>query len=116
MFTRTSALGKIFVIFSNLSSKVRWIAAKTVISTRRYFSKNSTAWGVLHKFALYLVAVIPGNIVLEFGGGYGSLCRGFHRCGFKGKYMIFYFPHFSTLQRFFLGSAGIMVHEDASRG
>ncbi|HUR42278.1 MAG TPA: hypothetical protein VM240_14020 [Verrucomicrobiae bacterium] len=58
------------------------------------------------------VAQLP--FVLEFGGGYGSLCRVFHRCGFRGRYVIFDFSHFSALQRYFLRSVGIVVHEDAA--
>lgn len=53
------------------------------------------------------------GFVLEFGGGYGSLCRVFHRIGFQGRYVIFDFPHFAALQRYFLRSAGMTVHEDA---
>ena len=58
------------------------------------------------------IDLAPLPLVLEFGGGYGSLCRVFHRCGFGGRYVIFDFPHFSALQRYFLRSAGITVHDD----
>ncbi|MHC4741426.1 MAG: hypothetical protein ACYS8Z_05915 [Planctomycetota bacterium] len=50
------------------------------------------------------------NNVFEFGGGYGSMCRLFHNCGFRGKYVIFDLPGFSALQRFFLKSTAIRVH------
>lgn len=52
--------------------------------------------------------------VLEFGGGYGGLCRAFHAIGFRGRYVVFDLPHFSALQRYFLRSAGIAVHESAA--
>ena len=48
--------------------------------------------------------------VMEFGGGYGSMCRLFHNLGFRGRYVIFDLPHFSALQQFFLKSIGIEVH------
>jgi hypothetical protein len=51
--------------------------------------------------------------IVEFGGGYGSLCRLVHRLGFKGDYLIFDLPEFSALQRYFLGSVGIPI---AGRG
>ncbi|HHT9107003.1 MAG TPA: hypothetical protein ACFYD9_00020 [Candidatus Wunengus sp. YC64] len=47
------------------------------------------------------------DYVLEFGGGYGSMCRLFHNLGFKGKYIIFDLPVFSALQEFYLKSIGI---------
>jgi hypothetical protein len=46
--------------------------------------------------------------VIEFGGGFGSLCRLMHRLGFRGRYVIFDLPPFTLLQRYFLRSAGIM--------
>jgi hypothetical protein len=49
------------------------------------------------------------NLVLEFGGGYGSMCRLFHNLGFAGKYIIFDFPEFSALQRYYLRSLGLQV-------
>jgi hypothetical protein len=45
--------------------------------------------------------------VLEFGGGYGSMCRLFHNLGFAGRYVIFDLPAFSELQKYFLRSLGI---------
>lgn len=47
------------------------------------------------------------DYVLEFGGGYGSMCRLFHNLGFKGKYIIFDLPVFSALQEYFLKSIGL---------
>ena len=35
--------------------------------------------------------------VVEFGGGYGGMCRLIHRLGFKGRYVIFDLPYFSAL-------------------
>lgn len=50
------------------------------------------------------------NFVLEFGGGYGSLCRLIYNLGFAGRYIIFDLPAFSALQAFYLKSLGLHVH------
>jgi hypothetical protein len=47
--------------------------------------------------------------VVEFGGGYGSMCRLFFNLGFRGKYVIFDLPAFSRLQEFYLGAVGLEV-------
>jgi len=50
------------------------------------------------------------DIIFEFGGGYGSLCRLIHQLGFKGTYIIYDLPEFSALQRYYLESLGVSVH------
>ena len=40
--------------------------------------------------------------VIEFGGGYGSMCRLFRRLGFGGDYAIVDFPEFAALQAYYL--------------
>lgn len=52
------------------------------------------------------------NFVFEFGGGYGSMCRLFRNLGFKGKYIIFDYPHFSALQKFYLKSLGVISKDN----
>jgi hypothetical protein len=47
--------------------------------------------------------------VIEFGGGYGSMCRLFRRLGFKGAYVIYDLPEFSYLQEFYLQGLGLPV-------
>jgi hypothetical protein len=49
------------------------------------------------------------NYVLEFGGGYGSMCRLFYNLGFCGKYVIFDLSPFSALQRYYLQALGFPV-------
>ena len=49
------------------------------------------------------------DFVLEFGGGYGSVCRLAHNLNFRGKYIIFDLPHFSALQEFYLRASGFPV-------
>jgi len=55
------------------------------------------------------VNVASLDYVLEFGGGYGSMCRLFFNLGFKGKYVIFDLPLFSALQKYFLKTIGLQV-------
>lgn len=45
--------------------------------------------------------------IVEFGGGYGGMCRLAHALGFKGTYIIFDLPEFSHLQEYYLRSAGV---------
>ena len=49
------------------------------------------------------------DVIVEFGGGYGSMCRLLHRLGFSGRYFIYDLPEFSALQRYFLQSLGFPV-------
>lgn len=51
------------------------------------------------------------DLVVEFGGGYGSMCRLFHRLGFMGRYFIYDLPEFSALQRYFLKNLGLPVRD-----
>ena len=57
-------------------------------------------------------------LIVEFGGGYGSLCRLVHKLGFKGQYVIFDLPEFAALQKFYLGSLALPLIEakDISAG
>lgn len=54
--------------------------------------------------------------VVEFGGGYGSMCRLFFNLGFKGRYVIFDLPAFSYLQKYYLSSLGLTVSRELSVG
>ena len=45
--------------------------------------------------------------VIEFGGGYGSMCRIADRLGFRGDYIVFDQPVVLCLQRYFLALHGI---------
>ena len=44
------------------------------------------------------------DIIVEFGGGYGNMCRLAHRFGFKGTYIIYDFPEFAAIQTYYLKS------------
>lgn len=56
------------------------------------------------------------TFVLEFGGGYGGMCRLLHRLGFRGVYAIFDLPEVSALQRFYLSHANVPVGTWAGNG
>lgn len=45
--------------------------------------------------------------IVEFGGGYGSLCRIAHAAGFGGTYAIFDLPEQLALQRYYLRGVGV---------
>jgi hypothetical protein len=40
--------------------------------------------------------------IVEYGGGYGCMCRLVHNLGFKGRYIIFDLPEFLSLQSYYL--------------
>jgi hypothetical protein len=71
-----------------------------------------TAYALSQLEALAGKPVDEWDAVVEFGGGFGSLCRLMHQLGFRGRYVIFDLPPFTLLQRYFLRSAGIMRDGD----
>jgi hypothetical protein len=50
--------------------------------------------------------------IIEWGGGYGSMCRLVHRMGFRGRYLIYDLPELSILQRYYLRSLGLSVLDE----
>ena len=54
------------------------------------------------------------DLVFEFGGGYGAMCRLFHNLGFRGRYVIFDLAPFSALQEYYLKATGLEVHPATS--
>ncbi len=55
------------------------------------------------------VRISDVHSVLEFGGGYGGMCRLLYRLGHLHSYTILDLPECSALQQFFLGINGIQV-------
>jgi hypothetical protein len=55
------------------------------------------------------IRVSDVDLILEFGGGYGGMCKLLRRLGYDGKYLIFDLPYFSELQRYFLQMNGLAV-------
>lgn len=91
------------------AAQENWIGAPTPYL---FFPRSSANlihhlyhWSVLEESSQ--ISVGEYESVLEFGGGYGSLCRAAHTLGFSGQYIIFDLPEFSSLQRFYLRSLGI---------
>lgn len=84
---------------------------------RKY--KESSANLIHHAYSIHQfeeksnIKVNELEFVLEFGGGYGSMCRLFHNLGFKGKYIIFDLDEFSALQKYFLKSSGYNVMDES---
>ncbi len=56
------------------------------------------------------------DAVIEFGGGYGCMCRTARQSGFTGEYYILDLPHFSALQRFYLNGIGISARRSPEEG
>ncbi|MBV1796081.1 hypothetical protein [Siccirubricoccus sp. G192] len=52
-------------------------------------------------------SLLSHDCVVEFGGGYGSMCRLMNRLGFTGRYVIFDQPPILALQRYYLGLHGL---------
>jgi hypothetical protein len=79
------------------------------------FYPSSSANLIHHAYHLSVFEQITGvkihslDCIMEFGGGYGSMCRIIHKLGFRGKYIIFDLPLFSALQKYFLSSIGLTI-------
>ena len=55
------------------------------------------------------VTISDIDFLFEFGGGYGSMSRLFHKLGFSGRYAILDLEPFSALQTYYLTSLGLPV-------
>ncbi|MES2179032.1 MAG: putative sugar O-methyltransferase [Gemmatimonadota bacterium] len=69
---------------------------------------------VYHVMRLELLSgrrVEDWDVVVEFGGGFGGLCRVMHTLGFSGRYWILDLPPFTLLQQYYLAEAGIMTRD-----
>jgi hypothetical protein len=53
------------------------------------------------------LSVRESRLIIEFGGGYGSLCRLIHKLGFTGLYVIYDLPELVALQKFYLRSLSL---------
>jgi hypothetical protein len=47
------------------------------------------------------------GLIIEFGGGYGSMARLAWQLGFRGQYVIYDLPEMGAVQRYYLRSMGI---------
>jgi hypothetical protein len=60
--------------------------------------------------------VQDGGCIIEFGGGFGSMCRLVRALGFRGTYIIFDLPPILALQRYYLGLHGIQADQSKMAG
>jgi len=60
------------------------------------------------------VSVEDLELIVEFGGGYGSMCRLINKLGFSGRYIILDLPEFSALQNFYLQLSDIPISSNFS--
>jgi hypothetical protein len=49
------------------------------------------------------------SCIVEFGGGYGGMCRLAHQLGFRGTYVVCDLPCFTALQKYYLRTLGLPV-------
>jgi hypothetical protein len=79
----------------------------------------SNAMAIEHATHLFRFREATGAVfhdtdcIIEFGGGYGSMCRLIHALGFRGTYIIFDLPHVLALQRYYLALHGIDAETSA---
>lgn len=50
----------------------------------------------------YNKKIIDYDLIVEFGGGYGGMCRLIKKMGFNGKYVIYDLPEVTKLQQYYL--------------
>jgi hypothetical protein len=101
--------------------RTRWKRAlkeDTVGLPRRCrFHLSSSGNLIHHAYSLYRLEKETGRsineweAIIEYGGGYGSLCRLVRRLGFQGQYVIMDLPEMCGLQQYFLESLDIPVNE-----
>lgn len=73
-----------------------------------YFLNKKTSGNLVHhayslSYFLDITSLSNINRVVEFGGGYGSMCRLFRNMQYENQYIILDLPEFSALQEFYLG-------------
>ena len=91
--------------------KENWIGERSMYP----FYPRSSATLIHHSYHLAMfesntsIKSINHDCILEFGGGFGSMCRLNFNLGFNGGYIVFDFAHFSLLQQYYLKSCNIPV-------
>ncbi len=85
------------------------IVESKIGNPKPYFLNKNTSGNLVHhayslSFFLDVSKLENINRVIEFGGGYGSMCRLFRNMHYKNEYVIFDLPEFSALQEFYIGN------------
>ena len=73
-------------------------------------STGNTIHQVTHLATFELMTgarIVDKKCVVEFGGGYGNMCRLFRDAGFRGRYIILDFPVLAAFQKFYLDCNGV---------
>lgn len=68
---------------------------------------------LLHFAATTGQSWLEHDVILECGGGYGSMCRLVRALGFRGRYVIFDLPPVLALQKYYLGLHGVQAGFDS---
>ena len=71
-----------------------------------------TAYHVRELERLSVRRVDEWDVVVEFGGGFGGLCRLMHVLGFRGRYLILDLAPFSILQRYYLDAVQVVNRDN----
>ena len=106
-----------------LQKKIDWnkgwkrsLVESRVGAPERYVGYRKSSTNLIHH--CYHLAVfqevtarsVPSfDCVIEFGGGYGSMCRLISNLAFQGRYIICDLPIFSALQEYYLSSLNLTV-------
>lgn len=105
-----------YIEFLSLKNSKNWtlwkkgIKESSVGNPKPYIHYLHTSGNLVHHAysMLQLIDLVPistalkAERIIEFGGGYGSLCRLIYNLGFNGKYEIIDFDVFNHLQKFYL--------------
>jgi len=108
------SVGKEYDILMSSPQVFKWMNAiqENTIGSPRISDVNPNSSGnLIHN--VYHLNVFEDNtkeqienmdMIVEFGGGYGSMCRAIYQAGFKGKYVLYDLPVFACIQNFYLKS------------
>jgi hypothetical protein len=97
----------------NLTSKYgKKIIEEKFVGFPRYsvYKLNSSANLIHHAYHLSIFErytkknILDHDLIIEFGGGYGSMCRLIKNMGYKGSYVIYDLKHLNLLQQYFLSN------------
>lgn len=99
------------------SSLKNAIIESSIGNPKRYIHNIKSSGNLIHHAYSVSYLLDEMNIdlfdrVIEFGGGYGSMCRLFRNLGYIKEYIIYDLPEFSALQEYFLSSIGSNYSEN----
>jgi len=88
---------------------IKAIGESQIGNPKSYFLDSTTSGNLIHHAYSISQMLKRCNLdsfdkIIEFGGGYGSMCRLFRNMKYSGKYVIFDLPEFLALQEYYIGS------------